>query len=246
MPLAKVLQARHPAAVADAGDDVRALVASGRVLVDGAVVLNERALVDPAAGVVMVPARSLKGSAKLGSALDSCGLSVDGRVCVDVGASAGGFTSALLDRGAARVYAVDVGFGQLEGRLRQDARVVCLERVNAASLSPLVVDAGGGPVSLVTVDVSYTPLAVVVPQLTAGLSSVIVDGCVLLALVKPMFELSLGSLPRDDASVDRAVEAAAGGISSAGWSVERTFPSSLVGNNGAVEAWVLARWEGTR
>jgi len=237
--LLDLLAAHHP------DEDARELVASGRVQVNGSIVVNERALVDPACRLVVSPSRTLKGERKLAAALDAlaavdvaAAVDVGGAVCVDVGASTGGFTTALLARGARRVYAVDVGHGQLTGKLRQDARVVNLETVNAASLSGALVP---DVVDVVTIDVSYTALAVIVPQVTNGLAAVLSPSCALLALVKPMFELSLGSLPTDDESVARAVDLAASAARDSGWDVARTFRSPLLGNNGAVEWWLSAR-----
>src|SRR5579885_3286776 len=119
--------------------------------------------------------RELRGTIKLRAALAAFAVEVAGRVALDVGASTGGFTVALLEAGAARVYAVDAGFGQLLGRLRQDARVVNLERTNLAALEL------PEPIDLVTVDLSYLSIALAAPQLPRAPE--------LIALVKPMFEL---------------------------------------------------------
>lgn len=232
MPLVKVLAARHPDL-----DSPEGLIAAGAVRVDGAVITNPRANVDPACRLVVAPERRPKGESKLGAALDAVGMvDLGGRVCLDVGASTGGFTSELLRRGAARVYAVDVGHGQLLGRLRQDERVVNLEGVNASALSTsLVPDA----IDLMTVDVSYTPLAVVVPQVSSSVAFA-EGGAVLLGLVKPMFELAAARLPTTDTEFGEAVRRASVGVQSAGWSLQRSFRSAVAGNRGAVEFWVWA------
>src|SRR5207245_7674640 len=120
-----------------------------------------------------------RGGQKLAPALDELGVEVAGRVCADVGASTGGFTDVLLQRGAARVYAVDVGRGLLHWRLRQDPRVVPMERVNARNLESFP-----EPVSLVTVDVSFIGLAVVLPALRRA-----APGSELVVLFKPQFGL---------------------------------------------------------
>ena len=104
---------------------------------------------------------------KLAHALDHFGVDPAGRVCLDVGASTGGFTDCLLQRGAARVYAVDVGYGQLDLRLRNDPRVVVMERINARNLAP---DALPEPCGLITVDVSFISLLKVVPALLPHLA----------------------------------------------------------------------------
>jgi 23S rRNA (cytidine1920-2'-O)/16S rRNA (cytidine1409-2'-O)-methyltransferase len=123
-----------------------------------------------------------RGGAKLENALEELGVAVEGRDCLDVGASTGGFTDCLLKRGAARVIALDVGHGQLDWGLRNDERVVVLERTNARNLAP-----GGLPFAaqLASVDVSFISLARVLPPVAACLAP---DGEVL-AMVKPQFEL---------------------------------------------------------
>ena len=176
--------------------------------------------------------KPLHGVEKLGFALSHFGVDVDGRVAFDCGASTGGFTRALLDAGARQVYAVDVGYGQLLGSLRQDDRVVVRERTNIADAR---VDE---PVDVVTLDLSYLSLAKALPQLALTLS----DGADLLALVKPMFELRLGKLPDDqDAALPEAVSRATAAASSCGWTVVATAESPVLGNKGALEGWVHAR-----
>jgi len=177
----------------------------------------------------------LRGEAKLRAALAEFDVDVRGRTCLDVGAAAGGFTRVLLDEGAARVYAVDAGFGQLLGSLRQDPRVLNLEATNVSKLDVhLVPDA----IDVVTVDVSYLALAAAVAQL-GGI--VLADGADLIGLVKPMFELRLPTAPTDQQTVAAAVERAAIGIAAAGWEVIGTMPSPVLGGRGAVEALLHAR-----
>jgi 23S rRNA (cytidine1920-2'-O)/16S rRNA (cytidine1409-2'-O)-methyltransferase len=175
-----------------------------------------------------VPTPELHGREKLGFALARFDVAVDGRVAFDCGASTGGFTQALLDAGAAKVYAVDAGFGQLLGSLRQDPRVVNLERTN---LAEAVVDE---PVDVVTLDLSYLALVDALPQLRCGTE--------LVALVKPMFELHLGSLPADqDAGLADALALVRDGARACGWTVLDSCPSPVLGRNGALEGWVHAR-----
>ncbi len=175
--------------------------------------------------------RELRGSLKLRAALDSFEISVDGRTCLDVGASTGGFTTVLLERGAARVYAVDVGHGQLLGSLRQDARVVNLENTNIAEA---VIDE---PVDLVTIDVSYLSLSEAVRQLARF---TFVEGADLVGLVKPMFELRLATAPTDEATLDDAVQRAKAGIVAAGWGIVSSMTSPVRGNKGSIEGFVHA------
>ena len=206
--------------------DPTGLVTAGLVFVDGRPVDNPRSQVRPGAAIVVRAETSLRGSAKLAAALDRFGVMVDGRVCLDCGAAAGGFTRVLLDRGARLVYAVDAGHGQLLGSLRQDPRVVNREGVN---LADVVVDQ---PVDLVTLDLSYLSLADAVPQLRFGTE--------LVALVKPMFELHLDHAPTDDRSLADAVERAVAGVEAAGWSVAATMDSPVTGGKGAREALLHA------
>jgi 23S rRNA (cytidine1920-2'-O)/16S rRNA (cytidine1409-2'-O)-methyltransferase len=128
-----------------------------------------------------------RGGVKLAAALDAFGVSPAGWVCADIGASTGGFTDCLLQRGAARVYAVDVGYGQLAWSLRQDARVVTLERTNIRYLDTLP-----EPVALATVDVSFIGLGLVLPAIAKLLAS----GGQIIALIKPQFEVGKGQVSK--------------------------------------------------
>ena len=178
-----------------------------------------------------VPVKELHGVEKLTFALDRFDVDVRGRVAFDCGASTGGFTRALLDAGAARVYAVDAGFGQLLGSLRQDERVVNMERTNLADARV------GEPVDVVTLDLSYLSLADALPQLAVELAA----GADLLALVKPMFELHLGRLPADqEAGLEQSMELVRVAATSAGWSVVGGCRSPVLGHSGAVEGFLHA------
>ncbi len=215
--------------------DPDALIAAGLVLVDGAVVANPASMVSPGSAIVVDDPEPLRGTLKLGPALDRFGVDPAGRVCLDAGASAGGFTSTLLDRGARRVYAVDVGYGQLLGSLRQDERVVNLERTNVAELdSERVPD----PVDVVTLDIGYLSLADGVPQLS-GLS--FAAGADLVALVKPMFELRLGEPPDDRPALEEALSRATAGVEAAGWRVVASMDSPVRGGGGAAELFLHAQ-----
>ncbi|HEY6469561.1 MAG TPA: SAM-dependent methyltransferase [Candidatus Dormibacteraeota bacterium] len=180
----------------------------------------------------------LRGEAKLEAALDTFGIDVRDRVCLDLGAAAGGFTRVLLDAGALRVYAVDVGFGQLLGSLRQDTRVLNLEATNVSKLDTHLIPE---PLEVVTIDVSYLALASAVAQLDR---IDIAPDADLVGLVKPMFELRMATAPTDPATVDRAVEQAVAGVEAAGWQVLGTMPSPVLGGRGAVEALLHARKRG--
>lgn len=146
--------------------------------------LRPSQLVEPEADLIVDegPRYVSRGGTKLENALDALGVDVAGRDCLDVGASTGGFTDCLLQRGAARVAAVDVAYGQLDVRLRQDQRVHAIERLNARALEPA--DLPFVP-SLATIDVSFISLTKVLPAVARCLE----PGGEILAMVKPQFEL---------------------------------------------------------
>ena len=182
------------------------------------------------ASLRLLSSESLRGTRKLCRALESFGLTVRGTVALDLGAAAGGFTQALLHAGAARVYAVDAGSGQLRGHLRTDARVVTLERTNLSALTRREV---AEPVDVVVMDLSYLAVADALPQLDLGLLS---PGAQLVALVKPTYEL----LAADPASVARAVALVQRAMVQRGWGVMGQEPSPIAGSRGAVEVFVHA------
>ena len=210
-------------------------IAEHGVLVDGQLVHNPRSLVREGARIELRGETRLRGEAKLEAALGAFEVPVADRVALDVGAAAGGFTRVLLEAGAARVYAVDVGFGQLLGSLRQDPRVVSLERVNLGELDETRVPE---VVEVITIDVSYLSLAQAVPQLEAVRIDERAD---LIALVKPMFELALPTPPTAEPELERAVERAIGAIAMSGWRVQGAIRSPVEGARGAVEFLVHAR-----
>ncbi len=168
----------------------RALIMAGSVRVDGQVVDKPGALVAPASRVELVggdlPYVS-RGGVKLAGALKAFELDVKGWVCMDVGASTGGFSDCLLQQGAASVVAVDVGYGQIAWRLRQDPRVTVLERTNIRHLPAERIPE---PMDLVTVDVSFISLRIVVPAVLKFLK----PRGRLLTLIKPQFEVGRGQV----------------------------------------------------
>jgi 23S rRNA (cytidine1920-2'-O)/16S rRNA (cytidine1409-2'-O)-methyltransferase len=184
-----------------------------------------------------------RGGVKLANALDALGVPVAGRRCLDVGASTGGFTDCLLQRGAAHVMALDVAYGELEWRLREDTRVTVIERVNARGLVP-----GQLPYrpELVTIDVSFISLAKVLPAVLAATAPAF--DC--LAMVKPQFEvgrerLGKGGVVRDAALRHAAVERAAACARGLGAAVMGTAPSALEGPSGNRETFLWLA-EGSR
>jgi len=139
-----------------------------------------------------------RGGIKLQAALEAFGLDVSGMVCADVGASTGGFTDCLLQRGAARVYAIDVGYGQLDWKLRRDPRVVVMERTNARYLAALP-----EPIDLATIDASFISLTLILPAVTGWLK---VNGQIV-ALIKPQFEAGREQVGKGGVVRDAAIHA---------------------------------------
>jgi 23S rRNA (cytidine1920-2'-O)/16S rRNA (cytidine1409-2'-O)-methyltransferase len=214
--------------------EVERAIRAGEIEVEARVVLNPAALVIAGTSVRHHPPAELAGWRKLRWAIDTFDVQANGMVVVDVGASTGGFTRAWLEAGAARVYAVDVGHGQLRGNLRQDPRVVNLERTNVGDLSPATIRE---TVDAVSVDVSYLSLSAAVAQLAA---IELAPRSVLLGLVKPMFELRLATIPSDRPTLERARDTAIAGVSAAGWQVEGCEECPVRGRRGAVEYFLLA------
>jgi 23S rRNA (cytidine1920-2'-O)/16S rRNA (cytidine1409-2'-O)-methyltransferase len=184
-----------------------------------------------------------RGGAKLAAALDAFDLDVRHLICLDLGASTGGFTDCLLQRGAAKVVAVDVGYGQLAHKLRIDPRVVVLERTNARALTPASI---GLRADLTVVDASFIGIG----KLMSAIARCTREGGELVALVKPQFEVgreqaSRGrGVVRDDASRSEAVARASQDIRSAGFDVLMQRESALRGPKGNREVFVRARRSG--
>ena len=188
-------------------------------------------LVDAAAVVTLVAADPYvsRGAHKLAAALDGFGIDPAGLVCLDVGASTGGFTDLLVQRGAARVYAVDVGRGQLAERLRRDDRVISMERTNARTLGPDLVPE---PVALAVVDVSFISLGLVLRPVAACLAR----GARVVPLVKPQFEAGRGEAKGGvvrDRAVHRAVlERVVGAAAGVGLGARGVVASPILGPEG--------------
>lgn len=219
--------------------DPLASILAGEIQVDGSVVTNPDSRVRLDARVVHVPRRRLRGALKLSFAMDTFHVDPAGRAALDLGACTGGFTQVLLERGARKVFAVEVGYGQLRGWLRQDPRVVSLERTNASQVTRALL---GEPVSLIVADVTYVPSSVIVGEVTQGLQPD--PGTELVVLVKPMFELGRGTLPKSETDLLAARDAAVAGYEGNGWSVIDTRRSPVPGQNGATELFVHGRYRG--
>lgn len=218
--------------LAESREKAQALVMAGRVTVDGrrATKPGTRVPADAEVAVAPGPAHVGRGALKLGPALDAFGLAPEGRVAVDVGASTGGFTETLLARGAARVFAVDVGRGQLHERLRADPRVVVRDRTNARSLSQRDVPEA---CALATVDVSFISVRKILP----ALRTVLAPGADVVVLVKPQFEVGRfqvgrGGVVRDPARHRQALADVAGAAVELGYAVRGACASPVTGAEG--------------
>jgi 23S rRNA (cytidine1920-2'-O)/16S rRNA (cytidine1409-2'-O)-methyltransferase len=218
----------------------------GRVEVGGARVDRPARQVSPGESVALRDARPAfvsRGGQKLDAALRAFELTVAGRRAVDVGASTGGFTDCLLQRGAAHVYAVDVGRGQLAWALRTDDRVTVLERVNARALEAAAID---GAVPLAVVDVSFISLLL----LATALTRVTTDDADLVLLLKPQFEAGRDRVPRGGVVRDAAVQAdvlrsVSAGLGDAGLPVVDAVESPIRGADGNREFLLHVRRGGT-
>lgn len=220
--------------------EARALIMAGKVLVDDQRLDKAGVRVAPDAAIRLrgIKAYASRGGDKLHAALRRFAIAVHGRVALDAGASTGGFTDCLLAHGAARVYAVDVGYGQLVGRLRQDPRVVVMERTNLAEV-PTELDPRP---TLVTLDLSYLPLAtawrIVARWLPAG-SDVV-------SLIKPLFEVDDAEARRtgrirDARSYGALLERLLADTAAIGWSVAGLIASPVRGSHGTLEFFLHAR-----
>ena len=213
----------------------QALILAGQVDVDGHGAVKAGTMVSEHAEVrVLGPDHPWvsRGGVKLAHALDTFGIAVAGRTALDVGASTGGFTDVLLTRGARLVVAVDVGRGQLHWKLRTDPRVHVVEGVNARHLTAADVAALDGPPGVVTVDVSFISLALILPPLLA-LAAADTD---LVTLVKPQFEAGRRDAPkgivRDPAVHARVVADLTVKAAAIGWTRLAVTPSPIVGGKG--------------
>ena len=230
--------------LADSREKAQALVMAGRVRVDGQAVGKAGTAVAPEARIEVMPGAAYvgRGALKLEGALQAFGVDPAGRVALDVGASTGGFTEVLLARGAVRVYAVDVGRGQLHERLRQDPRVQVRERVNARHLSAADVPE---PCGLATMDVSFISVRKVLPALRPLLA----PGADALVLVKPQFEVGRGRVGRGGVVSDAALHAEVlAGVAAAsaelGYAVVAACPSPIAGAEGNREFFLHLRPDG--
>lgn len=223
--------------LAESRERARALVMAGKVLVDGEAMIKPGAMVGE--GVMVEVLEGLpfvsRGGLKLDHALDQFDMDVRGRTALDIGASAGGFTDCLLKRGVERVYAVDVGYGQLDWRLRSDPRVVVMERVNARHLISL-----DEQVDIATIDVSFISVEKILPNMP----SLVKKGRCVVVLFKPQFEVGKGQVGKGGIVKDPLLHARSLGRFIV-WAVEHDFrirgliPSPILGAEGNKEFLLL-------
>jgi 23S rRNA (cytidine1920-2'-O)/16S rRNA (cytidine1409-2'-O)-methyltransferase len=217
----------------------RARILAGEVLVDEWPATKAGTLVNTAAAIRLKSPSApyvSRGGAKLAQALEAFAMEVAGKVALDVGASTGGFTDCLLQRGAARVFAVDVGYGQFDWKLRNDPRVVVFEKTNIRYLEVSQLPC---PVSLATIDVSFISLKLVLPTVKKLLE----PGGAIVALIKPQFEVGKGQVgkggvvrsPEDHRRVIDAITAAALDL---GFAVHGVIESPLLGPAGNKEFFI--------
>lgn len=232
--------------ICDSRERARDLIADGRVIVSGVAATKPATQVEPTTSIALTasdePDWASRGAHKLLGALDTFDVVVDGARCLDAGASTGGFTDVLLSRGAARVEAVDVGYGQLIWRLRSDERVGVYDKTNVRSLAPEDI---GGEVDLVVSDLSFISLALVLP----ALARCVRPGGDLLPMVKPQFEVGRdrvgqGGVVRDPSLRIEAVSEVARAAAALGLETRGCVASPLPGPSGNVEYFLHLRRAG--
>jgi len=214
-------------------EKAKALIMAGLVEMDGAQVDKAGKHVSFSANVQIKKAYPLyvsRGGQKLEAAIEHFAVKVEGQVLLDVGASTGGFTDCLLQHGARKVIAVDVGYGQLDWKLRQDHRVEVLEKTNIRYLKPEDLDT---PIRGAVIDVSFISLKIVVP----AVSDLLEKQGFIIALIKPQFEVGKGQVGkggvvRDPNLHQEVVENLKGNFESMGWTVRGHIPSPLLGPKG--------------
>lgn len=208
-------------------------ILAGLIKVDGRVVDKVGTQVADSASVEVAQQREYvgRGAYKLEAALQAFAIPVSGSVCADVGACTGGFTEVLLRRGAAKVYAIDVGYGNLDWKIRSDSRVVVMERTNARHLESL-----GEEVSVVSIDVSFISLTKILPAVVKWLAST----AHVVALVKPQFEaqrneIGEGGIVTDSSVHTRIVDEIAAFLPTCGLTFRAVIPSPILGTEGNKE-----------
>lgn len=217
----------------------QAAIAAGLVTADGVAVSKASSEVPVDAALIAAPAHPYvsRGGVKLSAALAHGHIDVNGKVCLDIGASTGGFSEVLAERGARRIVAVDVGHGQLHPSLRGRPEIVSLEGTDIRNVAPAQLDE---PPQLIVIDVSFISLKLVLPAAFALAAAV----CTLVALIKPQFEVKRSDLKkgivRDEALRAQVCDDIVALITGSGWHALPPFPSPITGGDGNVEFFVIA------
>jgi 23S rRNA (cytidine1920-2'-O)/16S rRNA (cytidine1409-2'-O)-methyltransferase len=230
--------------LADSREKAQAMILAGHVLVDNLKMekCGTSVAENAAVRLLALPAKYVsRGGLKLEGALEHFRINPDGKICLDVGASTGGFTDCLLQKGAARVFAVDVGTNQLDWKLRCDPRVTSLEKVNARHLAFEII---GERVELVTMDVSFISATLILPSLPPLLE----PRAEVLVLVKPQFEVGReqvgkGGIVRDPKLHQEAIAQVSRKLLELGFSGLASVKSSPPGASGNLEYFLHAIWE---
>jgi len=220
----------------------QAAILAGSVLVNGQKVKSSGQKVDESAEIKIIGDTNpyvSRGGLKLEGALKAFAFDVKDAVALDVGISTGGFADCLLQHGAKKIYGVDVGYGQLAWKLRQDERVVIFERSNIRFLDKSKIPE---PIGIATIDVSFISLTLVIPKIV----EIIKDGGYILALIKPQFELSKQDVKRGGVVRDKELQLAAvnkieGFSKSSGLEVRGVAPSAILGPKGNQEYFILLK-----
>jgi len=228
--------------LAESREKGQAIIFAGQVLVNGQKQDKAGAVV-PEDAEIRILGETLRyvgrGGLKLEAALREFRVPLNGKTALDVGASTGGFTDCLLQHGVQKVFAVDVGYGQLAWKLRQDPRVVVIERVNIRAMAPSLIPE---PVDIAVIDVSFISLTKVIPSILNFLK----PDAAMVALIKPQFEVGPGRLGKGgrvklQAAREAAVAAVLEWLAAQGWTVRASAESPVRGGDGAVEhlAWAV-------
>jgi 23S rRNA (cytidine1920-2'-O)/16S rRNA (cytidine1409-2'-O)-methyltransferase len=227
--------------LAESRDKSQAMIIAGHILVNGQKQGKAGTLVPEDAEIRILGGQLpyvSRGGLKLEAALKEFKVSVEGKIAIDVGASTGGFTDCLLQQGAKKVYAVDVGYGQLAWKLRQDERVIVIERMNVRHMEPSLITE---TLDIAVIDVSFISLGKVVPAIVQFLK----PHSEIIALIKPQFEVGRdhvgkGGIVRDDAARTAAVEMVKEMFCESGFAVRGVIPSPITGQDGNVEFLIHA------
>jgi len=222
----------------------QAMIMAGKVLVNNLIVDKSGTLVSPKDDIVLQEEDHRyvsRGGLKLEKALHTLGIDINGFVCLDVGASTGGFTDCLLQHGVGRVYAVDVGYGQLSWKLRQNPRVVVIERMNIRYMQPETIPQ---LVDLVTIDVSFISLKKVVPEILKFMKK----NAGILALIKPQFEvgkknIGKGGVVRDPDLHEKVIENLSEFFIKKHLFCEWVIPSPILGPKGNREFFISLKFK---